>query len=465
MKKNIQAFVIYLALNLCFFLLMFFSVAVVDLEHKKNVADAAINLTRENFLIGDYRSVSKDIDKIKAGNFHKIEVFGKNNNVITVVSDDVAELSLKFKKSIWVDGNATLLKGYLIFHVGVNHLLFLSLKILLGTVFITGPVFIFVVILLRKRQKVLIENENIKVAEQIARQVSHDIRSPLAALKMALEDSESIPTEQRTIIRSSVQRINDIANNLLNSGKNEKKNSEINIELLGPLVDSLVSEKRMQYRDKIGIQIECDLNNSYGIFAKINSVELKRVLSNLINNAVEAMGSTGTVVVKISKISEEKILLSVSDNGKGMPEHVLKKLGEKGFSHGKIGQESGSGLGFHHAKETIESFGGKLDVESVVGSGTTINISLEKAAGPSWFVENLNLYHDKKILILDDDESMLQVWAGRLPVKPDVFTSGEEFSKAIRALPSQDFLVLIDYELLGQSQNGLELIKSLKIEK
>ena len=315
------------------------------------------------------------------------------------------------------------------------------------------------------KQDLKVESAN-RIA-QIASQVSHDIRSPLAALKMALEEVENIPSDYRNMIRMSVQRINDIANNLLNDNKAKatQYKSQLEIELLAPLIDSLVSEKRMNYRHKTNVQIESELSKSYGLFANINSIELKRVLSNLINNSVEAMASSGKVIVSLTEASEGKILLSVKDNGKGMPEHVLNKLGEQGFSHGKAGTESGSGLGFYHAKQTIESFGGKLEIESAIGIGTTINILLAKAAVPSWFIENLSLTHIERILVLDDDESMLQAWTERLPIKADVFTSGDEFSQLVKTLHGKDFLALVDYELLGQARTGLELIKLLQIEK
>jgi signal transduction histidine kinase len=315
------------------------------------------------------------------------------------------------------------------------------------------------------KQDLKIESAN-RIA-QIASQVSHDIRSPLYALKMALEEVDNIPSQYRNMIRMSVQRINDIANNLLKDNKEKAitDKTQLEIELLAPIIDTLVSEKRLNYRQKSKIHIEADLSKSYGIFSNVNSIELKRVLSNLINNSVEAMESSGEVIVSLSETINGKILLSVKDNGKGMPEHVLKRLGEKGLSHGKNGLESGSGLGFYHANETIESFGGKLEITSATDKGTTINILLTKEAIPSWFVENLTLSNKEKILILDDDESMLRAWSERLPLKAEVFTNGEEFSKSIVDLASKNLLALVDYELQGQSQTGLELIETLHIEK
>ena len=320
---------------------------------------------------------------------------------------------------------------------------------------------------LKRSDNELQKKTKLEAQVAISRQVAHDIRSPLAALKMALEEVENIPSDYRNMFRVSVQRINDIANNLLNDDtkKSTSPNSQLEIELLAPIIDSLVSEKRMNYRKKSKINIESNLTKSYGLFANVNSIELKRVLSNLINNSVEALDSSGEVVVSISETINGEILLSVNDNGKGMPEDVLRKLGEKGFSHGKNGLDSGLGLGFHHALETINSFGGRLEVESTLNLGTTVKISLTKAAIPSWFVETLYLEPMERIFVLDDDESMLRAWSERLPFKVEVFTNGEEFSESITSLNSKKLLALVDYELLGQETSGLELIKLLQIEK
>lgn len=112
---------------------------------------------------------------------------------------------------------------------------------------------------------------------------------------------QNIPEEHRVLIRNSVSRINDIANQLLtkstekrnmgHSSKNndsliDNKNSSLSVELIPAIIDIIVSEKRIQHREKNNIIIESNLEESYGSFAKINSREFKRVISNLINYRV-----------------------------------------------------------------------------------------------------------------------------------------------------------------------------------
>jgi signal transduction histidine kinase len=322
-----------------------------------------------------------------------------------------------------------------------------------------------------------IENQNLKIESathiaQIASQVSHDIRSPLAALQMVLKQIDNVPEEYRLLISSSVQRINDIANNLLNTSKNHRAEYEkdslpfqLQSELIAPLIDSIVSEKRMQYLDKLKIKIELELDHSYGLFAEVNSIEFKSLISNLINNSVDAFESKGIVVIKVVQAEEDKILITIKDNGKGIPKHILTKLGEKGLTYGKTNSESGSGLGVYHAKQTIESFGGFFDIESSLGHGTTIKIFLPITKAPIWFLEKLHLTQDENILILDDDVVIHQIWSKHFngkSLETQNFTNGNEFSKYVK-LHGNKNLCLVDYELQGQNHTGLDLIESLQI--
>jgi|GEM_PF-2142181 len=328
---------------------------------------------------------------------------------------------------------------------------------------------------------------------QISQQVAHDIRSPLSALSMIMGTLKDLPEEKRILIRNATQRINDIANGLLQKGKAASENrgqTEIiqdptltkSIEFIPALVDILVSEKRMQYREHIGLEIQTELKNSFGAFARINSIELKRVISNLINNSIEAFKNhTGTVTVGVQKITvagNTKVEIFIKDNGKGIPAHIIGQLGQMGVSHGKASsEESGSGLGLYHAKLTAESFGGSLEIESAEGSGTSIRMRLPLAEAPAWFANRIDLTGKKFLVSLDDDTSIHQIWEGRLQdlandlainnLEHIKFQSGEAFEKYVYANLDQmkETLFLIDYELLNQAKTGLDLIAELGIEK
>jgi len=318
----------------------------------------------------------------------------------------------------------------------------------------------------------------------ISKQVAHDIRSPLSALTMILGSTFEIPEDRRLIIRNATQRINDIANQLLSSTKSTSiSQSQLNIdttnsvELLSGIVDVLVSEKRIQYRDRLRINIEADLQNSYGIFAKINALELKRVLSNLVNNSVESFtNESGNILISISESIEDKskVKLIVSDNGSGIPDQILNRLGQMGVSHGKDGINSGSGLGIYHAKNTIESFGGKFDIETQIGRGTKIIMTFDRAKIPSWFVDKLVFKPDTPIVCLDDDFSIHQIWAKRFEdLKSQGWvgslinlSSGDALVNWIKQNRniSNEALYLIDFEFLGQQVTGLDLVEQFGLQ-
>ena len=101
-----------------------------------------------------------------------------------------------------------------------------------------------------------------------------------------------------------------------------------------------------------------------------HAVDLKRVLSNLINNAIEAYSATQEQKV-IVYLKGHSIL--VQDHGKGMSSDVSSKLFSPGASFGKEhSAQAGSGLGLYGAKKFMESIGGEILIESTPGLGTTM---------------------------------------------------------------------------------------------
>ncbi|HAN04234.1 MAG TPA: hypothetical protein DCW72_10575 [Elusimicrobia bacterium] len=309
-----------------------------------------------------------------------------------------------------------------------------------------------------------------------AAQVAHDIRSPLAALDAALKNTPQLPESKRVMLRHAVNRIRDIANNLLEKTRQQAKpsaggpESPLELYLLSCILDPVVTEKRLQFESRPGVHIDLELTpESYGLFARIQPVEFKRMLSNLVNNAVEALGESGSVNVGLLHL-DGSVLLTVSDNGKGIPPEILPKLGQRGETHGKPG---GSGLGLFHAKTTAENWGGSLAIVSEEGKGTTVTISLPRAAAPDGFEPELRLYPGRPVVVLDDDETIHQVWQSRLEAE----RAGEQgievlhFSEpgTLRAWIGKEpakagsAVYLFDYELLGCRETGLSLAQELGI--
>ncbi|MBL7542769.1 MAG: HAMP domain-containing histidine kinase [Bdellovibrionaceae bacterium] len=328
--------------------------------------------------------------------------------------------------------------------------------------------------------------EKLRVSEQLANlavQVSHDIRSPLSALNLVSDTLLDVSEEKRILIRHSVQRINDIANDLLSRGKrseqscpDEKAGKNTLNCLLAVEVDSIVSEKRLEYRNCSWVDIAInDMQSSYGIFTEINSVEFKRVISNLINNSVEALRERdGKIRVSLHRAGN-KVVVNIKDTGCGIPENILEKLGQSGVTFGKSQSTSGSGVGIYHAKRTIESFGGELKIFSKVGQGTEVQILIPISETPPWFLEKIVLSETSILVSIDDDNAIHDLWINK------VKSSGHQFSKILlesftsidkfeawlsnQADKIQNIIFLVDFEFLNQNKSGIELIEDLKIEK
>ena len=243
---------------------------------------------------------------------------------------------------------------------------------------------------LASKAMLAIELEREAAFASLAAQVSHDIRSPLSALNIVLSATPEIPEDKREIIASVSARINSIANLLLQKGKKVQSErlvtkstsqQELHTDLYSSL-NSILNEKKAQFGSRIDFQLSFSPSLSEHV-AIIDPVEFGRVLSNLLNNAIEAIPKVGVITVS-SSISRNSASIVIVDNGRGISSENLEKIGAKGFSLGKNGTDSGSGLGLFHAKQTILAAQGKFNIHSKVNEGTIVTIVLPcKKADPA----------------------------------------------------------------------------------
>ncbi len=309
-------------------------------------------------------------------------------------SDDIQGISIKLRTE------KSTSKSVLYYITAISILLFGALFI--GIRLLFDRILVPYIQSVEQSNKAVVEKQRAVATAELARQVSHDIRSPLSALNLALTGLENISEDKRVLIRNSVNRIQDIANTLVSQ---KKLSGHVTVELIPAIIDGLVSEKRTQFREKFKINITTDFQNAYDAFANIDAVELKRVLSNLINNAVEAIDEVGEISVRL-RIYKNEIVIAIQDNGKGMPYEVLSVLGKKSITWGKEQSQSGSGLGVLHAKGAIEAMGGSIRFDSKIGQGTIVTITLPRANSPSWFVDRIAIKSEGTIVVVDDDTSI-----------------------------------------------------------
>jgi signal transduction histidine kinase len=160
--------------------------------------------------------------------------------------------------------------------------------------------------------------------------------------------------------------MSDIADDLLN----QRRDKALRPVLLKEAVESVLSEKRQQFRSRSEINLISELDELSSVFVSVQAGELARIFSNILNNAFEAISGPGTIRVAAKKKSST-VHLEVQDSGAGLASAQLETAAAGGLSIGKL---EGSGLGLSHCQTTIRSWGGDLCFFSQIGKGTRVTM-------------------------------------------------------------------------------------------
>lgn len=307
------------------------------------------------------------------------------------------------------------------------------------------------------------EMEIARRMKNLALEVSHDIRSPLSSLTMTLKEHIFADPEEKKVVLASLERINDIANNLLSIDKKSNVIKSNESSLLVPLVDSVISEKRIQFRDLNQLKIITTLNCSPFTSVKLDESLFQRAISNILNNSVEAIVDNSEIHVSINE-DLETIRIVIEDFGCGMPQEVLEKIGKRGYSTKDNHQSAGHGIGLSSSINAIKEFGGSLNIDSQYMKGTKIEILLPKSSEPKWLAKEINLSLYEEVWILDDDPSIHYQWRKKIDTKVFSFYNIDDFETQLKESNSKKRLFLVDYEL-NASKSGLDTILKLNIEQ
>lgn len=188
----------------------------------------------------------------------------------------------------------------------------------------------------------------------------HDLNSPLCALRSLLQDSE----RNQELELKAYFRFNELSKKLRSHYQIE--NYESTSSLLDTIED-VVDLKEMEY-PKVVFSIQCNplLRDLAFVFC---STELERVVSNIINNAVEAGASQ--ICIKITN-QKGKIMIRVVDNGNGFFAHDISSVQRR---PGHTTKPNGSGIGLSSCKAFLKSVGGDLKILSTPYVGSNIILS------------------------------------------------------------------------------------------
>lgn len=303
----------------------------------------------------------------------------------------------------------------------------------------------------------------------LAAQVAHDIRSPLAALQVVADGlPASQNEEERVAFRRSLNRIRDIANNLVRRYQSRAIDNEHGVHHISSLLDAIISEKRIQYASLKDIVIDRSRRkDSYDVFADVEPEAFRRVISNIIDNSVEAIEEKGNITASVYR-DLGNIFICICDDGKGIESLYQAKIFDQGVT---IGKKHGTGLGLHYVKTKVNEWGGSVQASSEPGAGTRLCLVLPSAPPPRWFIPALEINKGHHICVLDDDQGIHDVWTSRLtaagidPSQVIHYYSADAIVLDHKDTQNQHSVYLIDYELLGSDRTGLDIIEQLNLRE
>ncbi|MCM3693525.1 ATP-binding protein [Neobacillus niacini] len=222
----------------------------------------------------------------------------------------------------------------------------------------------------KKAEEILLQSEKLSIVGELAAGVAHEIRNPLTTIKgfVQLFKWENGADEINDLLLSELGRIETITSEMLTLGKpqavalhrtNIRELVENTLELLSP----------QAHLENIQFNL-CVEESPFFINGEKN--QLKQVFLNVLKNAIEAMPEGGNIHIHLQKGEDGECVLTVQDEGCGIPEELLPRLGEPFYSL----KEKGTGLGLMICNKIIKQHHGSITYQSKEQQGTLVEIKL-----------------------------------------------------------------------------------------
>ncbi|HUC92106.1 MAG TPA: ATP-binding protein [Paenibacillus sp.] len=226
-----------------------------------------------------------------------------------------------------------------------------------------------------KSDELIVRSEKLAAAGQLAAGIAHEIRNPLTSLKgflQLLKTGGANPSKREAyvaIMNGELNRIEQILSELLVLSK--PQTVQFVRKRVSTIVEQVVSLMQPQAILK-NVEIVV-LPMSETVFVYCDDNQIKQVLLNLVKNGIEAMPQGGRLTIGMAADSE-RVAVTIADEGLGIPENKLQRLGEPFFTT----KENGTGLGLMVSYKIIDNHNGRIDVQSRLHGGTTFTITLPR---------------------------------------------------------------------------------------
>ena len=216
--------------------------------------------------------------------------------------------------------------------------------------------------------------------------VSHELRSPLAAIRAmtetlqdgALNDTDAAQ-DFLTRILNDTQRMTTMVNELLELSRLESGQAPIHLAPVS--LESVVAEIESRFDvspDHERLKLETNVPDGIPLVMG-EADKLNQVLANLVENAVKVTGDGGLISIS-ANATDRWVEVKVSDNGIGIAREHLPHVFERFYKVDRSRRDGGTGLGLAIAKHLVQAHGGDIKVESVEGEGSAFSFTLPRAS-------------------------------------------------------------------------------------
>ena len=326
-------------------------------------------------------------------------------------------------------------------------------------------------------QKVDLES---KAKTDFMNRMSHDIRTPingiLGMMQIIRKNWGDMDKLDDSLNKMEVltKHLNELVEDILNMSKLESDHMEIvnepfdlndMVEELNSLIDAEISLQNITYHNHMENVVHTHLIG--------DALQLRRILVNLLTNAIKYNKSNGTIDMFVREMSSDDSKVTfefeIKDTGIGMSEDYIENHLFTPFSQAKQDARTryeGTGLGMSIVKGLVDKLGGNIEVKSEVGVGTQIKVvltyQLDTSKNEKQDTSKLDL-KDKRILLVEDNEINMEVaefYLNAVHANVDKAWNGLEAVEKVKEQPNQYSLILMD--IMMPKMNGDEAAKCIR---
>ena len=211
---------------------------------------------------------------------------------------------------------------------------------------------------LEKLKQAVSQSAKATALNEVSKKVIHNIRNPLSVINMTLPLlKDGMDDEKEAIIQQSLQ---DIEISITKALEDYRGQGTLVFSNLYEIVNHACNEIKLQNYSNITISPIKAYSFSKTYNKEVDPVDFKSAITNILNNAVEAMPAGGNIQIEM-KNDDDRLCISILDEGIGIGENIIAKIGTQGFSFNK---KQGNGLGLYTAKMDIQSWGGEMAIDN-----------------------------------------------------------------------------------------------------